>query len=159
MNITLTKPTEALGVDLGNTVFDQKKQLFPDVVRVLRRLVTERFGNEVYIISKVTPEQKKRALQRIEDTQFHLITGIRPQHVEFCAERADKAAICARLNITHHIDDRPEVMRHLEHRITKFLFQPIPEDLLTHRVELQNTIVVQSWIEIEKYLCRADGAD
>lgn len=75
------------------------------------------------------------------------------EHVHFCAERADKAPIAQRLELTHFIDDRPEVMAHLDgivpHRI---LFQPNEEDFVTHQARLTGVYKTQTWREIERLL-------
>ena len=62
---------EILGIDLGYTILDNpNKKEFPESFRVIRRLAAERFGNRIYIVSKVTPEQKIRAQAWISSQSF-----------------------------------------------------------------------------------------
>jgi hypothetical protein len=61
--------SEKIGFDLGGTIFQRVDgRLFLDhgALRVIRRLVTERFGERSYIIPKVDEEQKKRAIAALK---------------------------------------------------------------------------------------------
>lgn len=50
---------------------------------------------------------------------------IAPQHLRFCLERAQRAQHCRELDITHFIDDRPDVLEHLEGVVrNRYLFGP-----------------------------------
>src|SRR6185369_12095724 len=61
-------------------------------------------------------------------------TGIPPGHVHFVRERLDKAPVCQRLGVTHFVDDRLDVLAHLETVEHRYLFtggradQERPED-------------------------------
>jgi hypothetical protein len=148
-----TRGNEVLGLDLGNTIFDKHKNEFPHAIRVIERLASQRFGREnVFVISKVTPEQKIRALSRLREIDFYTRTGMPEDHVEFCAERHEKAPICERLGITHHVDDRPDVMIHLTTVSHKYLFQPIAEHVKRHLHRLAGCYTVEHWLEIERLL-------
>jgi len=147
--------SETIGIDLGNTIVEKLeggRQAFPDALRIIARLVSERFGKNSYIVSKVTPEQKIRAQKWLSESGFHLLTGIPENNVEFCAERHEKAGICRMLGITHFIDDRPSVLVHMHDVPHRFLFQGNPADTEELRPHLGNIIEVNSWIEIESYL-------
>ncbi len=146
--------SEVLGVDLGRTIVDPNKNPYPDCFRLLKRLVNERFGENVYIVSKVNAEQKVRAIAWLLRHDFYAETDISPNHVEFCAERHEKAPICRRHGVTHMIDDRPEVMSHLSFVPHRLLFQPIMEDVLLFKKDLTGVHILQSWQEIERLLCR-----
>ncbi len=106
-----------------------------------------------YIISKVTPIQETRAKKWLHNNNFYATTGISVDQVHFCAERADKAPIAQRLGLTHFIDDRPEVLAHMEGIVPyRILFQGNEEDLVTHQAKLRHTYRTQSWREIERLL-------
>jgi|SRR4051794_27684433 hypothetical protein len=79
---------------------------------VLPRLV-DRFGGRVWVISKCGPRIQERTLAWLDHHDFYARTGIPRGNVRFCRRRADKAGHCARLNITHMIDDRVDVHRAL----------------------------------------------
>lgn len=146
---------EVLGIDLGKTIvtkFEGKTLVFPDAIRVVKRLVDERFRGNVIIVSKVNPEQQRRAEKWIEETQFCKNTGILPRNIYFCPERQDKGPICLKNGVTHFIDDRPEVMSHMEFVTNRILFQPVLEDVVTFEKKLVGVIQVQSWNEIERLL-------
>ena len=147
--------SEALGIDLGDTIFTKENGVrfpFRGSYRVIKRLIEERFKEKSFIVSRVTPEQKIRALAMLKEDGFHELTGLPPKNVEFCELRHEKAPICERLGITHFIDDRPEVMSHMEFVPHRFLFRPIPEDVELFKNKLEGVTIVQSWAEIEKLL-------
>lgn len=77
-----------------------------DVVPTL----VERFGGDVWIVSKCGPRIQQRTLQWFEHHRFHERTGIRRDRVRFCLRRPDKAIHCRELGITHFIDDRTDVL-------------------------------------------------
>ncbi len=141
-----------LAIDLGNTII-LDRQPIPHAIRVVRRLVLEKFGvGDVFIISRVTPEQKIRARRFVTTEPFRSGTGLPLEQVHFCAERHEKGEICRKLNITHIIDDRPEVMAHMpEHVIHRILFNPDPKDCAEFKVHITNAKIVRDWHEVEKH--------
>lgn len=150
---------DILGLDLGNTIVNSAaarvnglKQTYEHALRVIERLVEERFGQKSYIISRVTPEQKVWAQAWLVASQFHEKTGLPARNVEFCVERHEKAAICKRLGITHFVDDRPEVMSHITTVPYRYLFQANPDDFEKFRHRLDGVIKVDSWLELEALL-------
>jgi hypothetical protein len=147
---------EVLGIDLGKTIVtidgESQKVAFPDAIRVIRRLARERFEGRVHIVSKVDEGQKKRALEWLDESGFYEETGVQRESVHFCAERREKAPICRTLGITHFIDDRPEVMSHMQDIPHRFLFRSIEEDVKAYEDKLSGVIHVKSWIEIEKLI-------
>jgi hypothetical protein len=79
---------------------------------VLPRLV-ERFGGRVWIISKCGPRIQARTLAWLDHHDFYARTGIPRGNVRFCRKREEKRGHCAKLQITHMIDDRIDVHRAL----------------------------------------------
>ncbi len=148
-------PNCRIGFDLGRTIVvgeNGVKVALPDSIAVITRLVKACDG-QGFIISKVTPVQELRAKKWLQNTDFYATTGISPEHVHFCAERADKAPIAQRLGLTHFIDDRPEVLAHMENIVRyRILFQGNENDFIAHRVKLLDIYRAQSWREIEKLL-------
>ncbi len=71
--------------------------------------LVERFDGQAWIISKCGERIQKRTLQWLDHHDFYRRTGLPVGNVRFCRKRADKAAHCAELNITHMIDDRADV--------------------------------------------------
>jgi len=144
-----------IGIDLGWTVKGHKPSKdrdlpAPDSFRVISELV--RSGNIIYIISKVTSEQKERAEKWLQLHDFFNKTGVKPENLYFCFERRDKAIFVAALGIKMMIDDRAEVMAHLPVQVIKLLINPDDDDLERHEGRLFNTKTVKSWLEIEQSL-------
>lgn len=98
---------------------------------VLPRLV-RRFEGRAWVISKCGPRIEQRTRQWLDHHDFYDRTGIARENVRFCRARADKAAHCAELGITHMIDDRVDVHRALRDVVPhRLLFgaqsEPVPE--------------------------------
>lgn len=142
-----------IGIDLGWTVkghkpTNERDLPAPDSFRVISEFVSS--GYVVYIISKVTSEQKERAEKWLAKHDFFNVTGVKPENLYFCFERRDKALFVDALGIKIMIDDRAEVMAHLDYDVIKFLINPDQDDLQRHKEHLFNTKIVKDWLEIEK---------
>ncbi len=145
----------SVGIDLGNTVFYRKdgiKVVYDDAFRVLCRLTDDEYV-DIFIISKVTPEEEKSAIKWFDEVNFFTETGIKPEQVHFCRERKDKAVIAEKVGLSHHIDDRPEVMFHMDVNIVKYLFRPEGADLVKYYNQLRthDVRVINAWTEFEKH--------
>jgi hypothetical protein len=155
MNTTTKKPPEVVGIDLGNTIIRHRDAL-PHAIRVIARLVNERFGTNVHIVSRVSPEQEIRARAWLKNSGFHPETGVLKLNVHFCAERHEKAPIAKQIGATHFIDDRPEVMIHMPHVPYRILFDPDPDDMLKFRDQLGSGVLsVKDWLAVESLLIPA----
>lgn len=144
-----------VGIDLGWTVKGHKPSNerdlpAPESFRVISELV--RRGDVVYIISKVTSEQKERAEKWLKEHDFFNKTGVKPENLYFCFERKDKTIFVRGLGIKIMVDDRAEVMAHLDYDVIKFLINPDGDDLQRHKEHLFNTKIVKDWLEIERSL-------
>jgi hypothetical protein len=143
-----------VGIDFGDTIFykleDHSKIIFDNAIRVILRM-TDDPHTIVHIISRVNEEQEHRGIKWMTDTDFLAQINLPRDHVHFCRERRDKADIARALKVTHHIDDRPEVMAHMERSIYKYLFRPNPVDLTAFYNQLRDhhVQVVNTWLEIE----------
>lgn len=144
---------QVIGIDFGKTItyklVDGERTTYPHALRVIHRLV-QAPHTKVVIISKVDDEQMKRALKWIEVNDFYNNTGLVRSDIFFCKERYEKSNIAREIGVTHHIDDRPEVMAHMDPGVHKYLFNPIATDVVTFFNQLVNTRIVESWLEIER---------
>ncbi|MDO8598850.1 MAG: hypothetical protein Q7S02_01970 [bacterium] len=152
-----------LGVDIGGVIIDRSGHAAADdptssayldipVVRhaflalaFLNRKT--RFRNRIHLISRRrnrNDEAGDRAW--LAHRGFHEHTGIPTSHVHFCEERDEKALICARLGVTHAIDDRLEIIVALDgivpHRI---LFHPDREEIDRTGVPLIGIHIAERW--------------
>ncbi|MEM6928522.1 MAG: hypothetical protein AAF602_16420 [Myxococcota bacterium] len=82
-----------------------------DAFEVVRELVP-RF-EEVWLVSKCGPGVQAKSVAWLAHHDFWAQTGIPEGNVRFCRERADKAIHARQLGLTHFIDDRRDVLRHL----------------------------------------------
>jgi len=145
-----------IGIDFGKTLTYvplrmTKRILFPNALEVIIRLLNEKHTH-VYIISKANPEQRKMVETWLQNNDFYNRSGLPEEHVYFCEKRPEKANICRRLGVTHHIDDRPEVMAHLDKDIKKFMINPVPKDVVKFYNRIHNAKIVTNWLEIEMEL-------
>ncbi|MCA9354449.1 MAG: hypothetical protein KC877_02940 [Candidatus Kaiserbacteria bacterium] len=158
---------EALGVDVGGVIIDKvndntdtsffsenflNTSASPEVFRVLTRLVRERFGDRVFIVSKCGKRVEEKTLAWFAHHQFFELTGIKPEHVRFCRTRDGKAPICAELGITHFIDDRLEVLSYLTTVPHQFLFRGSVREIRGFEKHLAYTTQVSNWRQIETLL-------
>jgi hypothetical protein len=144
-----------IGIDLGYTIKGVRSdghsnRIAPDSFRVIEDFIKR--GDEVFIISKVTSEQKERAETWLKNVDFFNKTGVNPQNLYFCFDRRDKALFAKALGIQIMIDDRAEVMANLLPTVVKFLINPETDDYDRHSQRLFNCKVVTNWLEIERAL-------
>ncbi len=152
---------DVLGVDVGGVIISRSDadeadeddtSFFGDnyletppvegVFAALAGLVDGRFGDGVHVVSKCGPKVQARTLEWMEHHSFADRTGIPMSHVHFCRERREKGPICARLGVSHFVDDRLDVLRYLTTVPHRYL--------LGHpRGEVPDGVrVVASWAEI-----------
>jgi hypothetical protein len=90
----------------------------------LKRLCRVVEGN-VWIVSKCGPAVQARTERWLLHHRFFDATGIASDHLRFCRRREEKAFHCRELAITHFVDDRQDVLRHLVGLVPHlFLFGP-----------------------------------
>ena len=66
-----------------------------------------------WLVSKCGPSVQRKSLAWLDHHRFYDRTGVPRDHVRFCLERRDKAIWAEKLELTHFIDDRVDVLRHL----------------------------------------------
>lgn len=88
-------------------------------------LIVRRFEGAVWLVSKGGPRTEERTRRWLAHHRFHERTGIPPENVRFCRERHEKAEHCFELELTHFVDDREDVLAHLDGLVPyRFLFGP-----------------------------------
>jgi hypothetical protein len=83
-----------------------------DAFATIARLA-DAFDGQVWLVSKCGPRVQDKTRRWLAHWRFWETTGIPPDQVRFCLERRDKAQHCAELGVTHFVDDRVDVLRHL----------------------------------------------
>jgi hypothetical protein len=119
--------------DGGDTAFfqgDESAMLatpeVPDAVFSIAILVRA-FEGRVWLVSKCGPRTQERTLRWLRGHDFYRRTGLFPDHVRFCRERADKRGHCEELGITHFVDDRVDVHAAIHGVVDhQYLFGPQP---------------------------------
>ena len=156
---------EVLGVDIGNVIINfrlmdkrnrddwQEKYVasppVDDVFDSLKILNSEKFKDNIFLVSKCNEEAEFLIKIWFEKRDFFTKTGIKPENVFFCRERHEKEKICRENNITHFVDDRLEVLSHMVGKIPNlFLFQPDQDEINEFKQSLPSVMRVESWQEI-----------
>ncbi|MEU8926494.1 hypothetical protein AB0D10_37130 [Kitasatospora sp. NPDC048545] len=92
------------------------------VFEALARLVADPFEGRVHLVSKAGPKVAGRTRAWLHHHEFFLRTGVPAENVHFVRERADKGPVCKRLAVTHFVDDRLDVLGHLDTVTHRHLF-------------------------------------
>jgi len=114
--------------------------------------LTEAFERRVWLISKCFPRVQDRTRRWLDHHRFYDVTGVRRDRLIFCLERPQKATHCRRLEITHFVDDRLDVLEAMRGIVPNlYLFgeqrRPVPD--------LEWLMKVASWPEaLEAILSR-----
>lgn len=153
--------TEILGLDIGRVIIagdsgpadthfftgdHLRTPPMDGALECIRRLVKDRFGENVHLISKCHSRIERRTREWLAHMQFTETTGIPEDRWHFCKERPDKGPLCKALGITHFVDDRLDNLRHASEAGVGHLywFKPdgdSPEDAPEHQR-------VNSWAEL-----------
>ncbi|MDD5554995.1 MAG: hypothetical protein PHU57_05260 [Patescibacteria group bacterium] len=113
----------------------------------------EHFGAEnIYIISAVPQVQGAFKLGNwFRGKNLQRRIGLLSENIIICQKGREKGKIAAGLNLTHMIDDRPEVLNRFSSRIHPIAFKPDPEKMEEYPKVAARATVVKSWAEIEKH--------
>jgi len=84
----------------------------PGAFEVIRELV-DFYEGRVWLVSKCGPRIQRRSRDWLRHQRFYQQTGLNPSQLRFCPKRPDKAIHCRQLRLTHFVDDRLDVLRHL----------------------------------------------
>jgi hypothetical protein len=71
------------------------------------------FGGQVWIVSKAGQRIQENTERWLTHHSFYHATGISADRVHFVRRRADKGTVCKKVEITHFVDDRAEVLEYL----------------------------------------------
>jgi hypothetical protein len=129
-----------LGIDIGRVIIggdgadsqfldgDEASALATPPVAGAFAAVAElvrRFDANVWLVSKAGPRIQARTCRWLDERRFFAVTGLPRDQVRFCRERREKADHARTLALTHFIDDRFDVLRHLEGIVPhRYLFGP-----------------------------------
>ncbi len=75
--------------------------------------LVRRYDGRVWLVSKCGASVERKTRIWLEFQRFHETTGVPRSHLRFCRERHQKADHARELGLTHFIDDRVDVLRHL----------------------------------------------
>jgi len=75
--------------------------------------LTRDFASRVWLVSKCGPRIQQLTRRWLQRQSFYERTGLRPDRVRFCRERHEKRDHCADIGATHFVDDRLDVLEHL----------------------------------------------
>lgn len=90
-----------------------------DAIARLMRL----FGGRVWLVSKCGHRVEEKTRRWLEHHRFFALTGVTEDHMRFCRERPQKRDHAVDLGLTHFLDDRRDVLDHLEGAVPHlFLF-------------------------------------
>lgn len=154
---------DTLGVDVGGVIIDRandktdtsffsgnylQSRPVEGAIEAIARLVKERFDGNAYIVSKCGSKTEAKTKHWLLHHDIYGRTGIKEGNAIFCRHRPEKAPICKEKGITHFIDDRMSVLKHMDSVPNKYLFQPTPEELAERPDLLKNVVIVNSWTEV-----------
>lgn len=118
-----------LGLDFGNVIkpIGQLGLMFGFDLSL--PLLKQLFGDNIYIVSRV--DHLARGEQHVRDfmIEHKLYDYIPDGNLNFCILRSEKAVICNKLGITHFVDDRTEVLSHMQNVKHKYALNPIERQL------------------------------
>lgn len=116
-----------LGLDVGGVLTDRvaatsdtsffgdrpmETPAVPGALKAVRAL-SAAFDHRVYVVSKAGPKVSELTRQWLGTHGFLGDDNIPAGHLRFVRRREDKHLICEQFGITHFVDDRTDVLRHL----------------------------------------------
>jgi hypothetical protein len=128
--------TPVLGLDVGGVIVDRAHHgtdtsffgnqpmatpAVPGAFDAISELV-ELFEYRVHIVSKAGARIHALTREWLGVSGFFEQTGLLASNVHFVRKRPEKAPVCAAYGITHFVDDRVDVLAHLETAEHRFLF-------------------------------------
>ena len=166
-----SQPAPALGIDIGRVIISPVDEsgadtqflngseaeamatpASPGALAAIADLWTL-FQGRVWIVSKCGPRVQARSRRWLVHHGFHTQTGVPQEHLRFCRERRDKAIHARQLGLTHFVDDRADVLRHLEGLVEhRFLFGP------QRKAVPPWAVWVEDWAATQRAITRALAA-
>lgn len=152
---------KTLGIDIGGVIIDRindgtdtsffgdnylKTTAVPDAFESIAKLAKDHFKNKVFLVSKCGEGIRRKTLEWLAHHRFYGTTGVPQQNVHFCYGRNEKADICRRLEITHFVDDKLEVLGYLIDFVKNlYLFNPQEKEVEKWKDFLPYIIRVKDW--------------
>ncbi|BCJ61430.1 hypothetical protein Jiend_48520 [Micromonospora endophytica] len=121
----------------------------PGAIETIARLVP-RFGGRVWLVSKCGPRVQARTLRWLVAHDFYRRTGVDRNQVRFCRARADKRVHCLDLDLTHFVDDHPEVHAAIRGAVAhQYFFGP------QRRPVPRYGHPTPTWVDVERLVTRS----
>jgi hypothetical protein len=101
--------------DGGDTAFfngDEATMLAtPEMAGSIDAIATlvSQVDGRVWLVSKASPKIQAKTLRWLDEHDFYRRTGLPRDQVRYCRAWADKRIHCVELELTHFVDDHPEV--------------------------------------------------
>ena len=105
-----TADTSFLGGSEADALATQAETGAFDTIRAL----VDRLDGRVWLVSKCGARVQALTRRWLLHHEFHTLTELPVENLRFCKERPQKRDIAATLELTHFIDDRLDVLRHLD---------------------------------------------
>jgi hypothetical protein len=124
----MTRRQPRLGIDIGRVIIDGSSHpnggdtaffegdeatllATPEMQGAFAAIATLHadFGGRVWLVSTCGPRVQARTLRWLAGHDFYGRTEVDPGNVRFCRMRPDKRRHCEELDLTHFVDDRPDV--------------------------------------------------
>jgi hypothetical protein len=116
--------------------------------------LVDRFEGRVWLVSKCGPSVQAKSRAWLRHHRFFERTGIPPGNLRFCLQRPQKADHCRELRITHFIDDRTDVLHHLEGIVpNRYLFGPQRKP-----VTVEGLVLLPAWKDAAALVALTCGA-
>lgn len=111
----------------GNIEQAMKTPPSPYAIEGVKCLV-KLFEGKVWLVSKAGINTQNKTRLWLEHQDFYNKTGLEKHNIRFCLKRHEKAGYCDELGITHFIDDRLDVLKHLRYVVdNRYLFGEQPK--------------------------------
>lgn len=151
-----------LGLDVGGVLMDRANDqtdtsFFSDnylkttptagMFEAVTALVA-RFKGRAHIVSKCGKRVQARTLDWLGHHRFYERTGLPRGNVHFCPDRKGKAPICARLGISHFVDDKLEVLSYLATVPRQYLFSPSDDEIARYANHYPRVKRVENWQQL-----------
>jgi hypothetical protein len=115
-------------------------------VAAIARLITL-FDGRVWLVSKCGPRVQDRTLRWLDAHDFYQRTGLPLCHVRFCLTRPEKRIHCEELELTHFVDDHPEVHAAIRGTVEfQYFFGPQAEPVPGYGIH------VPTWAEAARHI-------
>lgn len=156
---------DVLGIDIGMVLIGERDMsvrsddpCFPaaylareeveGAIDAVSRLARERFDGRVCVVSKRSLATRDLAIRWLIRHSFWSRTGLGIDGLHFCLTRAGKAPICEQLGVTHFVDNRLEVLSHLESVPNRYLINAEDDEVDRFADHLSLVTRVASWKDI-----------